>query len=66
MPGHDPGLLVVASSVSCELKDLSTEVLKDSSEIDTYDERSVVFVTLGTTGGGVRYGGVPHRRQRLP
>ena len=35
VPGDDPGLLVVASGVSSELKDLSGEVLEDSGEVDT-------------------------------
>ena len=32
--GHNSGLLVVLSSVSSELEDLSSEVLKDGSEVD--------------------------------
>ena len=35
VPGDDPGLLVVAGSVSGELEDLSAEVLEDGGEVDT-------------------------------
>ena len=34
MPGDDPGLLVVTGSVACQLKNLSSEVLHDSSQVD--------------------------------
>ena len=34
MPGDDPGLLVVAGSVACQLKNLSSEVLHDGSQVD--------------------------------
>lgn len=34
MTGNDTGLLVVTGSVSSQLENLSSEVLKDSSEID--------------------------------
>ena len=34
MPGDDPGLLVVTGSISCQLKDLSSQVLHDSSQVD--------------------------------
>ena len=32
--GDDPGLLVVSGSVSCQLKDLSGQVLHDCSQVD--------------------------------
>ena len=32
--GHDSGLFVVLGGVSCQFEDLSSEVLKDCSEID--------------------------------
>ena len=32
--GDDPGLLVVTSSVACQLEDLSGQVLHDSSHVD--------------------------------
>ena len=35
VPGDDPGLLVVAGSVSGELEDLGAEVLEDGGEVDT-------------------------------
>ena len=35
VPRDDPGFLVVPSSVSGELEDLSGEVLEDSSKVDT-------------------------------
>jgi hypothetical protein len=34
MAGNDTGLLVVAGSVTGQLENLSSEVLKDSSEVD--------------------------------
>jgi hypothetical protein len=34
MAGNDTGLLVVAGSVTSQLEDLSSEVLKDGSEVD--------------------------------
>ena len=34
MTGDDPGLLVVTGSVASQLEDLSSEVLKDSSQVD--------------------------------
>ena len=33
VPGDDAGLLVVASSVSCQLKDLSSKVLQDGCQV---------------------------------
>ena len=33
MTGDDPGLLVVTGSIASELKDLSSEVLHDGSEV---------------------------------
>ena len=32
--GDDPGLLVVTGSIACQLKDLSSQVLHDSSHVD--------------------------------
>merc|ERR1712126_391553 len=32
--GDDPGLLVVTGSIACQLKDLSSQVLHDSSQVD--------------------------------
>ena len=34
MTGDDPGLLVVTSGVSCQLKDLSCQVLHDGGQVD--------------------------------
>ncbi len=34
MTGDDPGLLVVTGSIACQLKNLSSEVLHDSSQVD--------------------------------
>merc|ERR1712037_305877 len=34
VPGDDPGLLVVTGSIASELKDLSSEVLHDGSQVD--------------------------------
>ena len=34
MSGDDPGLLVVTGSISCQLKDLSSEVFHDSGQVD--------------------------------
>lgn len=34
MSWDDPGLLVVTGSISCQLKDLSSEVFHDSSQVD--------------------------------
>ena len=34
VPGDDPGLLVVTGSVAGQLKDLSSEVLHDGSQVD--------------------------------
>ena len=34
VPGDDPGLLVVSSSVAGQLEDLSGEVLHDGSQVD--------------------------------
>lgn len=43
MSGDDTGLLVVTCGVSCQLENLSSEILKDSSEVD----RSTGTDTLG-------------------
>merc|ERR1719295_1165291 len=32
--GDDPGLLVVTGSIACQLKDLSSQVLHDGSQVD--------------------------------
>ena len=34
MTGDDPGLLVVAGGVACQLKDLSVQVLHDGGQVD--------------------------------
>ena len=34
MTGDDPGLLVVTGGVSCQLEDLSSQVLHDCSKVD--------------------------------
>ena len=34
MSWDDPGLLVVTGSISCQLKDLSSQVLHDSGQVD--------------------------------
>jgi hypothetical protein len=57
MTGNDTGLLVVASSVTGQLENLSSEVLKDGSEVDgstSTDTLSVVALaeeTVDTTDG---------------
>ena len=33
VPWYDPGLLVVTSSIACQLKDLSCQVLQDCSQV---------------------------------
>merc|ERR1719433_401387 len=34
MTGDDTGFLVIASSIACQLQDLSSQVFHDSSQID--------------------------------
>jgi len=57
MTGNDTGLLVVAGSVTGQFEDLSSEVLKDGSEVDRgtgTDTLSVVALaekTVDTTDG---------------
>ena len=34
MSGDDPGLLVVTGSISCQLKDLSSQIFHDGSQVD--------------------------------
>ena len=51
MPGDDPGLLVVTGSISCQLKNLSCEVLHDSSQVDggsSSDPLSIVALSQVT------------------
>ena len=58
--GHDTGLLVVTSSVSSELQDLSSEVLEDSSKVhggtssNTLGDASVLDVTGDTSNGELK------------
>ena len=51
MTGDDPGLLVVTGSVSCQLEDLSRQVLHDGSQVDggtSSDSLSIVSLTQVT------------------
>ena len=60
MTGDDPGLLVVTGSISCQLEDLSSEVLHDSSQVDggtSSDSLSIVSlaqVTVDTSYGELK------------
>ena len=53
--GDDPGLLVVTGSIACQLKDLSSQVLHDGSQVDgctSTDTLSIVALpeqTVDTT-----------------
>ena len=58
--GDDPGLLVVTGSVASQLEDLSSEVLKDSSQVDgstsTHALSIVAFAqeTVDTSNGELK------------
>merc|ERR1719249_246880 len=58
--GDDPGLLVVASSIACQLKDLSSQVFHDGSQVDggtstnTLSIVSLAEQTVDTTHGELK------------
>ena len=60
MTGDDPGLLVVTGSVASELKDLSSEVLHDGSEVHwgtssyTFGIVSLAEKTVDTSNGELK------------
>lgn len=57
MPGNDTGLLVVASSVACQLENLGSQVLEDGSQVhrstgtDTLSVVALPEQTVNTTDG---------------
>ncbi len=57
MTGDDPGLLVVTGSIACKLKNLSSEVLHDSSQVDWGSSSNALSIvalaqmTVDTTHG---------------
>ena len=55
MSGDNPGLLVVSGGVSCQLEDLSGEVLHDGGEIDGGSGSDTLsVVSLAEKSGGKR------------
>ena len=62
MTGDDPGLLVVTGSVASELKNLSSEVLHDGSEVHwgtssyTFGIVSLAEKTVDTSNGELKSG----------
>ena len=58
--GDDPGLLVVTGSIACQLKDLSSQVLHDGSQVDwgagtdTLGVVSFAEHTVDTTDGELK------------
>ena len=60
MTGDDPGLLVVTGSIASELKDLSSEVLHDGSEVHwgtssyTFGIVSLAEKTVDTSNGELK------------
>ena len=57
MTGDDPGLLVVTGSVSCQLENLSGEVLHDGSQVDWgSSSNSLSIVSLSQVTVDTSYG----------
>ena len=57
MPRDDPGLLVVPGSISCQLEDLCSEILHDSSHVDRG--------TCSYTGSVVSFAKKPGERESV-